>query len=243
MTMIISSSMVDLPSPSRVLLCHPKARGWKPSSPDHWWRRKPAAWLVARGAPPDALGWSGGWLTAAQMPCQAFTHEIQNFGGRHSCSASQVESAAVDPEHQPRLTRKAVTVGEFAGCSELDSDRARLATPNLLESDRLDLVPGDRPIYGCIFESAFADDQPDGTSQPLDRRPDFRDAVQEQRDSGHNQDDAGGSLPGSKVVAAHEEAEYAAGGHDNRHEQVTLGTAPIVGDRHGRPQRGMVHLG
>src|SRR5664280_3914003 len=109
-------------------------------------------------------------------------------------------------------------VGEFAGCAELDSDRSRLATANLLESDRLDFIPGDWPIHRQIFESTFAYDQPDGSSQPPDRRLDLRDAVREQRDPGDEQNDGSGNLVGSQVVAAHEEAEYATGGHDNGHE-------------------------
>lgn len=133
-------------------------------------------------------------------------------------------------------------VGEIAGRSELDSNRARLTTTNLLESDRLDFVPGDRSADGRIFESAFAYDQPHGRSEPLGRRPDFRGAVQEQPDAGYKQDNAGGSLPGSHVVATNEEAEYPAGGHDDGHEQVALGTATIVVDRNGRPQGGVVHL-
>src|SRR5450759_1635458 len=99
------------------------------------------------------------------MRRQAVTHEIQNVGGRHSCSTSQIQSAVVDTEHQPRLTRKGVLVGEFARRSKLDSNRAWLATANLLESDGLDFVPGDRSVDGRIFEPVFADDQPDGRSE------------------------------------------------------------------------------
>src|SRR5450756_41953 len=111
------------------------------------------------------------------MRRQAVTHEIQNVGGRHSCSTSQIQSAVVDTEHQPRLTRKGVLVGEFAWHSELDSNRARLATADLLEPNRLDLVPDDRSGDGRIFEPSFAYDQPDGHSEPLGCRPGLRDAV------------------------------------------------------------------
>ena len=132
--------------------------------------------------------------------------------------------------------------GEFAGRQELDSNCARLATANLFESDRLDFVPSYWSVDGHIFESTFADNQPDGRSEPLGRCPDLRDAVQKQCHAGHNEDDAGGSLAGPEVVATDEEAQNSAGGHDHGHEQVALGTAPIVVDRHGRTQRGVVHL-
>src|SRR5450759_2356712 len=189
-------------------------------------RSKPAAWLVARGAPPDALGWGGGWLAATQIPRQAVAHEIQNVGGRHSCSTSQIQSAVVDTEHQPRLTRKGVLFGEFARRSKLDSNRARLATADLLEPNRRDLVPDDRSLDGCVFESTFTDDQPDGTTEPPDRHPGLRDAVREQSAAGDEQNDGSRNLSGSQVVATHEQAENPAGGHDNGHEQVALGTAP-----------------
>src|SRR5450759_797234 len=152
------------------------------------------------------------------MRRQAVTHEIQNFGGRHPCATRQVQSAVVDPEHQPRLTRKGVLVGEIAGRSELDSNRTRLATANLLESDGLDFVPSYWSVDGRIFEPAFADDQPDGGSEPLGRCPGLRDAVREQSDAGDEQNDGSSNLPGSQVVATHEETEYPAGGHDYDHE-------------------------
>lgn len=90
MTRTSSSSMVDLPSPPRLLLI---IRRHEDGNPHPWIRHgrpKPVARLVARRAPPDALGWGGGWPEVAEMRRQAVAHEVQNFAGRHPCATGQV---------------------------------------------------------------------------------------------------------------------------------------------------------
>lgn len=86
----ISSSMVVLLSSPRLLLFVRRREDGNPHPPIRHGRPKSAAWLVARGAPPDALGWGGGWLAAMQILRQAVAHEIQNLGGRHPCATRQV---------------------------------------------------------------------------------------------------------------------------------------------------------
>ena len=90
MMRIISSSMVALLSLPRLLLRIPRREDGNPHTLISDGQSKPAARSMARGAPPDALGRGGGWQATTQMPCQAVTHEIQNAGGRHPCSTSQI---------------------------------------------------------------------------------------------------------------------------------------------------------